>query len=125
MFKKLLIWIVLIAAAMHIWQTPEFQKYKKRIVGDVWQSAGSVTKSDSMIKPSDLHEHFTHRFDQFAPSEQQHLKQISRSEQSISRFIENYCYQPDEPYHPIFSDRNLADVCRQAIKTQAALSKNN
>lgn len=124
MLKKLLIWIVLIAAAMHIWQTPEFQNYKNRIVGDVWQTAGSATKSNSSMKATDLYEHFSHRFDQFAPSEQQHLNQISRSEQSIQRFIDNYCQQNEQPYHPIFSDKNLMDVCRQATKTLAALKKN-
>ncbi|EWH11723.1 hypothetical protein DS2_02830 [Catenovulum agarivorans DS-2] len=123
MLKKILIWIILIAGAMHIWKTPEFQEYKKRIVGDVWQSAGSITKTQSMVKPVDLYEHFVHRFNEFAPPEQQHLKQISRSVDSIDRFVDNYCFESD-PYHPIFSDKNLTSVCRQAIKTQSALHKN-
>ncbi|MCU4677073.1 hypothetical protein N7931_15675 [Catenovulum sp. 2E275] len=113
MLKKLIIWAVILLAAVQLSKTQQFQQIKNESFAKIWDMLEHKSKTKTSNQAQQFSKSIQFWLESFSPQEKQLIKDITSTEQSYLSFINNYCYEA-KPYHPILSNAHLLLVCDKA-----------
>ena len=116
--KNLLILIVSIAVFLHFYPQPEVTAWYNEQKDQALDKFSDATDTKVRLKADKIYLELKPKLNQFRPSEQKHLKEITSSRPDIKKFYRNHCGKQQDPK---FNRQNQALVCATIAKYQNLL----
>jgi len=111
--KNLLILIVSIAVFLHFYPQPELTAWYNEQKDTALESFSDATDTKVRLKADKIYEDLKPKLNQFRPSEQRYLKEITSSRPNIKKFNREYCGKQQDPK---LHRNNQALVCSTIAK---------
>ncbi|MFD2165588.1 hypothetical protein ACFSJY_04865 [Thalassotalea euphylliae] len=89
--KNLLILIVFAAVFLHFYPQPELTEWYEEQKDNVLEAFSDATDTKVRLKSDRIYKDLEPKFNQFRPSEQKHLQDITASRPAVKKYYREYC----------------------------------
>lgn len=113
MIKKLIFWSFLLLAAVQIWKTPEFQKFKDENIDKIWHLASDTAAPKQHNSAQRYAYKMKYWMENFSENEKAFISELSKNQVQFNRFVTDYCFEA-KLYHPKLTQANLHLSCEKA-----------
>jgi hypothetical protein len=117
--KKLLILIVAIAVFLHFYPQPEIESWLNEQKSDMMAKFSDATDTQIRLKADKIYSDLKSQFEHFSNEEQDFLKEVTSSRESVKTFFTDFCEGNKQSPH--LHSENQKKVCNKIEQFSALL----